>query len=164
MHNQTYVVSLLLDLLYRNNFNYLARKYGGNKYVKQLTCYYQLYVLMFGQLSNRERLLYVVLATKAYASKAYHLGFRKHAAKIILVDANTKRNYRIFGEFAYKVIAEVQRCEIVDILKRLHNIGCIGSDFVIREKTNNDFKPMKWKRRFPLESGILSDTVDYIAG
>ena len=41
--------------------------------------------------------------------------------------------------------------------KRLHNIESIGAYFVIRGKTNNDFKPMKWKRRFPTGSGIQSD-------
>ena len=223
--------SQLLDFLNRNDFNYLARKYDGDKYVKQFTCYNQLCVLMFGQLSNRESLRDVVLATQAHASKAYHLGFGKHAAKSTLADANTKRDYRIFEELAYKVIAEAQRCRIVDIFKmngnvyafdsttvdlclstfewalfrkkkggikmhtlydletqiptffhitparvhdtkamdvipyeensfyifdrgyndfkRLHNIESIGAYFVIRGKTNNDFKPMKWKRRFP---------------
>ena len=48
--------------------------------------------------------------------------------------------------------------------KRLNNIQSIGAYFAIWGKTNNDFKPMKWKRRFPPESGILSDAVSYIAG
>ena len=48
--------------------------------------------------------------------------------------------------------------------KRLHNVESIGAYFVIRVKTNNDFKPMKWKRRFPPESGIQSDAVGYMAG
>ena len=48
--------------------------------------------------------------------------------------------------------------------KRPHNIESIGAYFVIRGKTNNDFRPMKWKRRFPPESGILSDDVGYMAG
>ena len=152
-------------------------------------------------------------------------GFGKHAVKSTLADANTKRDYRIFEEFAYKVIAEAQRCRIVDIFKlngnvyafdsttvdlclstfewtlfrkrkggvkvhdtkamdvipyednsfyifdrgyndfkRLHNIESIGAYFVIRGKSNNDFKPMKWKRRFPPESGVLSDAVGYMAG
>ena len=171
MHKGKYVFSQLLDFLDRNDFNYLSRKYGGDKYVKQFTCYNQLCVLMFGQLSNRESLRDVVLATQAHASKAYHLGFGKHAAKSTLADANTKRDYRIFEEFAYKVIAEAQRFRIVDIFdrgyndfRRLHNIESIGAYFVIRGKTNNDFKPMKWKRRFPPESGILSDAVGYMAG
>ena len=43
--------------------------------------------------------------------------------------------------------------------KRLHNIESIGAYYVIRGKTNNDFKPMKWKRCFPPESGIQSGEV-----
>jgi hypothetical protein len=48
--------------------------------------------------------------------------------------------------------------------KRLHNIESIGAYFVIRGKKNNDFKPMRWKRRFPPESGILSDAIGYMDG
>ena len=48
--------------------------------------------------------------------------------------------------------------------KRLHNIKSIGVYFVIRGKTNNDLKPMKWMRRFPLELGIQSDAIGYMAG
>ena len=84
MNNRKYVFSQLLDFLDRNDFNYLVRKYGGDKYVKQFTCYNQLAVLMFGQLSNRESLRDLVLATQAHASKAYHLGFGKYASKSTL--------------------------------------------------------------------------------
>jgi len=35
----------------------------------------------------------------------------------------------------------------------------VGAYFVVRGKKKNDFKPMKWKRRFPLDSGILSDAI-----
>lgn len=41
MNKGKYVFSQLLDFLDRNDFNYLARKYGGDKYVKQFTCYNQ---------------------------------------------------------------------------------------------------------------------------
>ena len=44
---------------------------------------------VFSQLSNRASLRDVVLTTQANASKAYHLGFGKHAAKSTLADANT---------------------------------------------------------------------------
>jgi hypothetical protein len=73
MHNGKYVFSQLLDFLDRNDFNYLARKYGGDKYVKQFTCYNQFFVLMFGQLSNRDRLRDVVLATQALPVKRFTL-------------------------------------------------------------------------------------------
>ena len=75
MNKGKYVFSQLLDFLDRNDFNYLARKYEGDKYVKQFTCYNQFATLMFGQLSGRESLRDVALATQAHASKAIHLGF-----------------------------------------------------------------------------------------
>ena len=96
MNKGKYVFSQLLDFLDRNDFNYLARKYGGDKYVKQLSCYNQLCVLMFGQLYNRESLRDVVLETQAHASRGYYLGFGKHVAKSSHTDANMKRDYRIF--------------------------------------------------------------------
>jgi hypothetical protein len=48
--------------------------------------------------------------------------------------------------------------------KRLYALESIGAYFVVRGKKNNDFKPMKWKRRFPPGSGILSDAIGYMDG
>lgn len=115
MHKEKHVFAQLLDFIDKDVFLWVANKYDGNHHVKQFTCWNQLAALMFGQLSNRENLRDVVLAPQAHASKAYHLGFGKHAAKSTLADANTNSDYRIFDEFAYKVISEAQRCRIVDI-------------------------------------------------
>lgn len=89
MHKGKYVFAQLLDFIDKDVFLRIANKYDGNRYVKQFTCWNQLAVLMFGQLSNRESLRDVVLATQAQASKAYHLGFGRHVAKSTLADANT---------------------------------------------------------------------------
>ena len=117
MNKGKYVFSQLLDFLDRNDFNYLARKYDGDKYVKQFTCYNQLATLMFGQLSNRESLRDVVLATQALAPKAYALGFGKFVTRSNLSKANNNRDYRIFEEFAYQVIAKARKCRAIDIFK-----------------------------------------------
>lgn len=109
MHKGKYVFAQLLSFIDKDIFLRIASKYDGYRYVKQFTCGNQLAVLMFGQLSNRKSLSVVVLANQAHASKAYNLGFR-HAAKSTLADANTKRDYRIFEEFAVKIISEAQRC------------------------------------------------------
>ena len=246
MNNRKYVFSQLLDFLDRNHFNYLVRKYEGDKYVKQFTCYNQLAVLMFGQLSSRESLRDVVLATQAHAAKAYHLGFGKATTKSNLSKANNNRDYRLFEEFAYRMVAEAQKRRAIEIFKlkgkvyafdsttvdlclnifqwalfrrkkggikihtlydietqiptffhitparvhdtkamdvipyeensfyifdrgyndfkRLHNIESVGAYFVVRGKKNNDFRPVRWKRRFPPGSGILSDAEVYMDG
>lgn len=127
MNRGKYVFAQLLDFLDRNDFNYLARKYGGDKYVKQFTCYNQLAVLMFGQLSNRESLRDVVLATQAHAGKAFHLGFGKAATKSNLSKANSRRDYRIFEEFAYKVVDEARACRADDIFRLGGNVYAFDS-------------------------------------
>ena len=248
MHKGKYVFSQLLDFLDKDVFLRIANRYDGNRYVKNFTCWNQLAVLMFGQLSNRESLRDVVLATQALSDKAYHLGFGRYASKSTLADANNKRDYRIFEEFAYRVVADARICRATDIFKlggnvyafdsttielcletfkwaifrknqrkggikvhtlydletsiptffhiteakvndmnamdvipyeedsfyifdrgyndfeRLFRINAIGAYFVVRGKKNNDFKPMKWTRRFPPGSGILFDAIGYMNG
>lgn len=248
MHNGKFVFSRLLDFLDKDVFLRISNKYDGNRYVKFFTCWNQLAVLMFGQLSNRESLRDVALATQALSQKAFHLGFGKYATKSNLSKANNNRDYRIFEEFAYRVIAEARECRATDIFKlnghvyafdsttielclnafkwavyrknqgkggikvhtlydietsiptffhitearvndmkamdaipyeensfyifdrgyndfkRLYAIEAIGAYFVVRGKKNNDFRPMKWKRRFPPGSGILSDAIGYMDG
>ena len=248
MHNGKFVFSQLLDFLDKDVFLRISNKYDGNRYVKFFTCWNQLAVLMFGQLSNRESLRDVALATQALSQKAFHLGFGKYATKSNLSKANNNRDYRIFEEFAYRVIAEARECRATDIFKlnghvyafdsttielclnafkwaiyrknqgkggikvhtlydietsiptffhitearvndmnamdaipyeensfyifdrgyndfkRLFAIETIGAYFVVRGKKNNDFRPMKWKRRFPPGSGILSDAIGYMDG
>ena len=46
--------------------------------------------------------------------------------------------------------------------QRLFRINVIGAYFIVRGKKNNDFKPLKWTRRFPPGSGILSDAIGYM--
>ena len=129
MHKDPFVFSQLVQFLDRNHLNYLVRKYDGDKYVKSYTCWNQLLTMMFGQLSNRESLRDLIVAMEAHAGKVYHLGIGKSVTRSNLSKANEQRDYRIFEEFAYKVIAKAQRCRIVDIFDRGYN----------------DFKPMKWK-------------------
>lgn len=117
MKKGKFVFAQLLDFLDKDVFIRISNKYNGNKYVKQFTCWNQLAVLIFGQLSNRESLRDLVLATQAHASKAYHLGFGIAATKSNLSKANTNRDYHIFEEYAYRVVAEAQKCRAVDIFK-----------------------------------------------
>ena len=78
MNHSKYVFAQLIDFLDRNHFNYLSRKYGGDKYVKHFTCWNQLLTLMFGQLGNRESLRDLITIIEAHHQKCYHLGLGKH--------------------------------------------------------------------------------------
>ena len=116
MNKGQYVFSQLVSHLDRNHFNYLTRKYDGNKYVKHFSCWNQLLAMMFGQLSNRESLRDLIVAFEAHRAKQYHLGLgREPIAKTTLASANQNRDYRIIEDFAFYMMKEA--CE-----KRTTNI------------------------------------------
>lgn len=73
MYQYKSVFTQLIAFLDRNHFNYLVRKYAGDKYVKHFTCWNQLLTLMFGQLSNRESMRDLIIAIEAHHQKCYHL-------------------------------------------------------------------------------------------
>lgn len=118
MFQDKFVFSQLASFLDRNHFNYLVRKYEGDRYVKHLTCWNQLLAMMFGQLSNRESLRDLIVALEAHQSKCFHLGLgRKPIAKTTLAKANQNRDYRIFEEFAFYMMALAREKRAEDIFK-----------------------------------------------
>ena len=113
--------------LNRNHFNYLVRKYDGDKYVKHFTCWNQLLTLMFGQLSNRESLRELIIAIEAHYHKCYHLGLGRHITRSNLAKANSNRNYRIFEEYAYYLVSEAKRKRATSIFKLGGNVYAFDS-------------------------------------
>ena len=118
MNKDKYVFAQLIEFLNNDKFRRLVDKYDGNHYVKHLTCWNQLLALMFGQLSNRESLRDLIVALEAHQSKCYHLGLgRKPIAKTTLATANQNRDYRIFEEFAFYMMAQAREKRAADIFK-----------------------------------------------
>ena len=56
MHKDKYVFAQLVDFLNNNKFRRFVEKYNGDFHISHFSCWNQLLVLMFGQLSVRERL------------------------------------------------------------------------------------------------------------
>jgi len=118
MNKDKYVFAQLIEFLNNDKFRHLVDKYDGNRYVKHLTCWNQLLVLMFGQLCNRESLRDVIVALEAHRSKCFHLGLgRKPIAKTTLATANQNRDYRIFEEFAFYMMTQAREKRATDIFK-----------------------------------------------
>lgn len=127
MHKDKFVFAQLISFLDRNKFNYIVRKYNGDKYVKHFTCWNQLLALMFGQLSNRESLRDLIIALEAHHSKCYHLGMGKNISKSSLARANQDRSYHIFEEFAYYLVNEARNKRKTDIFKLGGNVYAFDS-------------------------------------
>lgn len=118
MNKDKYVFAQLLEFLDYDKFRHLVDRYDGNRYVKHLTCWNQLLALMFGQLCNRESLRDVIVAIGAHRTKCFHLGLgRKPIAKTTLATANQNRDYRIFEEFAFYMMARAREKRAEDIFK-----------------------------------------------
>ena len=91
MNQGRYVFTQLVDFLPRKNFEWLVKKYEGNKYVKSFTCWNHLMVLLFGQLSNREGLRDLIVTITPFKSAFHHLGFGKNVSRSNLSKANEIR-------------------------------------------------------------------------
>ena len=117
MNRDKYVYAQLAAFLDRSKFNRIVSSYGGDRYVKHFTCWNQLLVMMFGQLTNRESLRDLIVIIEAHRNKCYHLGFGKHVTKSNLAKANQNRDCRIFEEYAYFLVAEARSRRITDIFK-----------------------------------------------
>jgi hypothetical protein len=127
MHKDKFVFSQLVSFLDRNKFNYIVRKFDGDRYVKHFTCWNQLLALMFGQLSNRESLRDLIVALDAHYSKCYHLGMGKNVSKSSLARANQDRDCRIFEEFAYYLVNEARQKRATKIFKLDGNVYAFDS-------------------------------------
>ena len=113
MNKDKYVFAQLVEFLDCFKFRRIVAKYQGDRYIKSFSCWNQLLVMMFGQLSNREGLRDLIVALEAHWRKLYHLGMGKSVTRSNLSKANELRDYRIFKDFAYHLVAEARskNCE-----------------------------------------------------
>jgi hypothetical protein len=106
MNTGKYVFSQVMSLLDPNDFTKCVNKYNGNHKVKHFTCWHQLMCLLFGQLSNRESLSDLITCLNSQRNQWYHLGMGTGLSKNNLAHANEHRDWRIFADYAYMLIAE----------------------------------------------------------
>lgn len=108
MNQDKYVFARVVEFLNEDKFRRIVAKYNGNHYVKSYSVWNQLLTLIFGQLSRSPSLRDCVIALQAHRDKLYHLGIGKNVTRSNLSKANEQRDYRIFEDFAYYMIAEAR--------------------------------------------------------
>ncbi len=106
----------LMDFLPWTTFTRLVQQYGGDRYVKSLTCAEQFRIMAFAQLTYRESLRDIEVCLSAQAAKLYHMGFRQEIKRATLADANEKRDWRIHAEFAQRLITQARKLYAGDSL------------------------------------------------
>lgn len=108
MNKDKYVFAQLVQFLDRSRFNRIVTKYQGDKYIKSFSCWNQLLVMMFGQLAKSESLRDLIVALEAHWRKLYHLGMGKSVTRSNLSKTNEQRDYRIFEDYAYRLVDEAR--------------------------------------------------------
>jgi hypothetical protein len=109
MNQGKYVFAQLTEFLPRRTFDRIVDRYNGNKYVRSFTCWNQMLLMIFGQLTARDSMRDLMLSLEGHHPKYYHLGFGPTVTRRNLGKANEKRSYRIFEEFAYMLIDQASK-------------------------------------------------------
>jgi hypothetical protein len=98
----------LMDFLPWTTFTRLVNRYAGDRYVKSFACAEQFRVMAFAQLTYRESLRDIEVCLSAQADKLYHMGFRQAIKRSTLAEANETRDWRIYAEFAQRLIVQAR--------------------------------------------------------
>jgi hypothetical protein len=155
MNTGKYVFSQLVEFLPQKEFYKIVKRYNGDKWSKTMSCWNQLLLLSFGQLSGCDSLRELACVVAAHQNKSYHLGFGKGAiARSTLEYANAHRDYRIFEEFAYLMIDLAQS-------KRIDREFVINGKFYAFDSTTIDLclSLYEWARFRKTKGGIKVHTL-----
>jgi len=102
------ILAQILDFLPKHQFRYCVQRYNGNHRIKSFSCFDQYLSMAFAQLAYRESLRDIETCLRALGSKLYHCGFRGKMARNTLANANEKRDWRIYQDFAQVLITQAR--------------------------------------------------------
>ena len=101
--------SQLMDCLPWSTFARIVARYHGDHSVQTFPCTEQYRAMAFAQLTFRESLRDIESCLSAQPAKLLHMGFRGRVRRSTLADANEVRDWRIYAEFAQRLIVQARR-------------------------------------------------------
>jgi hypothetical protein len=104
MHAGKLVFAQLMGHLPLHTFRQCVAKYPSRYPTLKFSHLDQFLCMAFAQLTCRESLRDIETCLRAHQAKLYHLGIRGNIAKSTLADANEKRDWRIYEDFALSLI------------------------------------------------------------
>jgi len=119
MYQGRVIFAQLMDYVPSFHFQRCIERYQGNKWIQTFSCWNQFLCMVFAQLTFRHSLRDIEACLGSQPTKLYHMGFRGQVAKSTLADANNNRDYRIYQDFAYRLI---------DIARPLYADESLGFD------------------------------------
>jgi IS4 transposase len=116
MHSGNLVFAQLMEFAPWHTFRRLVAKYRGDFNVRTFSCVDQFLSMAFAQLTYRESLRDIEACLRAQSTKLYHMGLRGTVSRSALADANERRDWRIYAEFAQMLIRTARRLYAQDSL------------------------------------------------
>lgn len=104
MNHGKYVFAQIFDLVKSYDFYRCVKLYKGDYRLKSFKCWEQFLVMSFAQFSFRESLRDIECCLASVEQKLYHCGIKSAVARSTIADANERRDYRIYADFAISLI------------------------------------------------------------
>ena len=98
------IFSQIMDFLPMYEFRKCVNRYQGSYKMRKFSCLDQFLCMAFAQLTFRESLRDIEACLRAMKPKLYHLGIRGKVSRSTLADANEKRDWHIYADFAQILI------------------------------------------------------------
>jgi transposase len=114
MYAGQFVFSQLMDLLPKHEFQKCVRRYHGDRRLRTFSCLDQFPCMAFAQLTYRESLRDIETCLRALQPKLYHAGIRGTVSRSTLADANERRDWRIYADFAQVLIRHARQLYAAD--------------------------------------------------
>jgi Domain of unknown function (DUF4372)/Transposase DDE domain len=108
--------SQLMDCLPWSTFARIVARYQGDHSVQTFPCTEQYRAMAFAQLTYRESLRDIEACLASQPAKLWHMGFGGPVRRSTLADANEVRDWRIYAEFAQRLIAQARRLYVDESL------------------------------------------------
>jgi Transposase DDE domain/Domain of unknown function (DUF4372) len=102
------IMSQLLTLIPRHDFETLVSRWDADRYVKRFTAWNQLTTLLYAQAGDKKSLRDIQNGLTAQSSKLYHLGLPGPVSRSTLSDANAQRHWALFQGLFDKLLVRCQ--------------------------------------------------------
>jgi IS4 transposase len=104
MNSGRIIFPQLMSFLPEREFSKCVHRYRGEYHIRTFSCFDQFLCMAFAQLTYRESLRDIEICLRAMQPKLYHAGIRGKVSRSTLADANEKRDWRIYADFAHVLI------------------------------------------------------------
>ncbi len=108
MNSGRTIFAQLMDYAPQHPFRQCVRRYHGDYRLRRFSCWDQFLCLVFAQWAARESLRDIVTCLGSHACELYHMGIRQAPARSTLAEANERRDWRIYADYAQVLIAEAR--------------------------------------------------------